>query len=104
MYKESKKQAIMTKYCSLCEREVPKKHQEHHHLTPVSKKGRKSERIMVCHDCGNQIHTLFSNRQLADTYNTLEKLKSNEHMQKWIKWISTKSVFSSVCMKKKKGR
>ncbi len=87
--------------CSLCEREAPdKKYMEDHHLTPRCKKGK--DTIQVCIDCGNQIHELFSIKELRDTYNTLEALKSSPKIWKWIKWVQKRDF--GVCMKSKKRR
>ena len=88
--------------CLICQREIPDSTlSEKHHLTPRSKKGKKT--ITVCRPCGDQIHQLFSNNELRDTYNTVEALKSDERMQKWIRWIRKTDHFS-VCMKTKKKR
>lgn len=59
--------------CSICKRETP--FIEHHHLVP---KNKKSEKIEVCTDCGDQIHLLFTHQELHYDYNTLEKLLANE--------------------------
>lgn len=75
--------------CTICERKTPDKFIEKHHLTPKSYKGKK--KIFVCIDCADQTHNLFNNKELRDKYNTLEKLKSNEKIQKWISWIQKKT-------------
>lgn len=74
---------------------------EKHHLTPKVKKGKKTE--VVCIDCGDQLHNLFSNNELKYEYNTLEALRANESVQKWVRWIRKKEVFG-ICMKKKKRK
>ncbi len=84
--------------CPFCRRETPDNFVEKHHLTPKCKKGK--EVIYLCSDCGDQIHLLFSNKDLERKYNTLESLLSNEKMQKWVKWVSNKKF--GICMKKKK--
>ena len=60
------------------------------------------EKIIVCVDCGNQIHELFSVHELRDKFDTIEKLKANEKVKKWILWVKKKHV--GICMKKKKKR
>lgn len=90
-------------YCPICGREVPgKKYLERHHLTPAAKGGKDTE--PVCIDCGDQIHELFTNNELRDSYNTIEKLKGHPDIQKWIQWIRKKPETFGVCMKKKKKR
>lgn len=88
-------------HCSICNRITPEKYQEKHHLIPKSKKGK--ETIIVCIDCGNQIHLLFNLKELRDKYNTLEKLKSNEKIIKWITWIKKQKTFG-MCFKIKKSK
>jgi len=68
--------------CQICERENI--HVEDHHLIP---KDKRSEKIKVCQPCADQIHTLFTNVELAQNYNTLEKLKSSPQIQKFVKWL-----------------
>ena len=61
----------MIKHCVLCKREV--KVITKHHLIQKQKKGK--EIIKVCVSCSKQIHALFTNAELKQKYNTLEKLK-----------------------------
>jgi hypothetical protein len=84
--------------CELCDREFPSsKYSEKHHLEPRRRKG---ETIVVCIDCGNQIHELFTNQELNYTLNTLEALRKHPAMQKWIQWVRKRPF--GVCMKRKK--
>jgi len=87
--------------CPICQREVPEKYQEKHHLVPKSKNGRIT--IKICCNCGDMLHDFFSNKALRDNFNTIESIVSNEKVQKWIKWIRKKPGFS-VCMKRKKRK
>ncbi|MDD5649791.1 MAG: HNH endonuclease [Candidatus Nanoarchaeia archaeon] len=88
--------------CSICRRETPEKFLEKHHLTPASKGGKGGKTILVCIDCGNQIHLLFTNNELRDSYNTLEKLLEHPKIKTWIKWIRKQKF--GVCMKEKKKK
>ncbi|UKN02302.1 hypothetical protein K6119_02055 [Paracrocinitomix mangrovi] len=83
--------------CSLCERE---KELSFHHLIP--KKMHKKKQVIkafsdidfdhygiwVCTDCHKEVHRLFDHEVLAYHLNTLKKLKENEEMQKFVKWVS----------------
>ena len=89
-------------HCQICTRLTPQEFLEQHHLIPKSKHGAKLDTIFVCSCCGNILHQIFSNKQLAKEYNTLEKILSNEKMVKWIKWIIKKPNDFSVCMRRKK--
>jgi len=86
--------------CQICGREPPESFLEKHHLVPKCKKGK--ETIDVCADCGNQLHALFSIKEMEYTYNNLNEILLNERVQKWIKWIRKKKEFGAVCMKVKK--
>jgi len=88
--------------CSVCDRETPDFCLENHHLIPRAKGGK--EKILVCCDCADQLHNLFSIKELRDSLNTIEAIKSNVKVRTWVKWIRKKKEFG-VCMKlKKKAR
>jgi hypothetical protein len=73
--------------CALCERDVAKLTE--HHLKPRSrlKKGETTPTIWICSACHRQIHVLFTNLQLADEYNSLERLRDEPRMVKFLSWI-----------------
>ena len=73
--------------CELCDREVAQITE--HHLKPKSrlKKGETTPTIWICSACHRQIHVLFSNLQLADEYNRLERLRDEPRMAKFLAWI-----------------
>jgi 5-methylcytosine-specific restriction protein A len=88
--------------CPLCGRAVPNENYwEKHHLVPRAKGGKETERI--CVDCGNQVHELFSNNELRDTYNTIDALRKDERVWRWVKWVRKQKNFG-ICMKKKKRK
>lgn len=88
--------------CSLCRRTIPEnKFLEKHHLTPKQAKGK--ETVPVCCPCGDQIHQLFTNKELEKEFNTVEILLSDERIQKWIQWIRKTDKWY-VCMKEKKRK
>jgi hypothetical protein len=84
----------MTGACQLCDREdvVLTKH----HLVPRGRHNKRVKRdlqgdekntVPMCRSCQNQIHGLFTNKQLERELNTIEKLKANEDVQRWVVWI-----------------
>ena len=77
--------------CTLCGRETPDGLMERHHLVPRSFKGR--ETIPVCIDCGNQVHTLFTNKELATSLDTVERLMAEPRMRAYLAWIAGKRQF-----------
>jgi len=88
------------KICSICGRSMPDKYAEKHHLIPKCKKG--SITIDVCIDCGNQIHQIFTVKELTKIYNTLESLLAHPKIQEWKKWVQDKGF--GICMKSKKRK
>jgi hypothetical protein len=88
--------------CSLCAREIPDvSYQEKHHTTPVAKGGKETE--LVCIDCGDQIHMLFTNNELRDSYCNIELLRIQPSVQKCIRWVRKQKNFG-INMKRKKKR
>ncbi|HEX9997160.1 MAG TPA: hypothetical protein VGB45_08465 [Abditibacterium sp.] len=73
--------------CALCDREVAQITE--HHLKPRSrlKKGETTPTIWICSACHRQIHVLFFNLQLADELNSLERLRDEPRMAKFLNWI-----------------
>lgn len=93
-----------TLVCELCGREAPSAvYMERHHLVPVSRGGKHKEKIWTCIDCGDQIHQLFTNRQLSEEYDSLEKIRQDPRVQTYIKWIRKQKRFG-LCHRNKKRR
>lgn len=71
--------------CPLCSRkDLPVL--SDHHLTPKSRGGKIT--LPICQDCHRSIHAFFTNKELEDTYHTVEALLSHEKFAKHIKWLS----------------
>ncbi|MBD2075671.1 hypothetical protein H6F86_17590 [Phormidium sp. FACHB-592] len=79
----------MPQLCELCQREMSALTE--HHLIPRQKTKRKglapSPTIQICSACHRQIHTLYDNSHLALHLNTLEKLKQDIQLQKFLAWV-----------------
>ncbi len=75
--------------CELCQREVNRL--TVHHLIPRQavkrKKADSGPTVQICFPCHRQIHHFFSNLELAQNYNTLDKLKNEPRMQKFLSWL-----------------
>ena len=67
--------------CPLCTRVVPNDSRHKHHLIPRSKKGKHKGTILLCASCGYMVHKLFTNKDLAKKYNTVEKLLNHPDVQ-----------------------
>ncbi|KAI9291300.1 hypothetical protein K502DRAFT_143255 [Neoconidiobolus thromboides FSU 785] len=87
--------------CELCKRICPL---TFHHLIPkethsqMLKKGLFDKEYMrthganICRMCHSAVHRTFSNKRLALEFNTVEKLSSNDDIQKWIKFAERQKV------------
>ena len=86
--------------CQLCERETDLIRR--HHLIPENRK--QSDVIQVCRQCGSQVHLLFTNKELEKELYTVDKLKDNPKMKKYLDWVKDKPIEKKYCIKKKKRR
>lgn len=75
--------------CPLCSRELESPTTKHH-LVPQLKGGRKLGTVLLHRICHDKIHSIFTERELQVSYNTIEKLLSNEEIQKFVKWVEKK--------------
>jgi hypothetical protein len=76
-------------YCPLCNRELGDVNVDEHHLIPKMHKGKEKEKLhRVCH---TKIHSVFTEAELADYYHTWDRLRENEQISKFIKWVQKKS-------------
>lgn len=87
--------------CTLCKRDGEL---EFHHFYPGKGRRKDDSGIDVCNQCGDQIHLLFTNTELRNDYNTLDKLLESNRMKTYIKWVKDKPIESHFSMKKKKRK
>ncbi len=84
--------------CQLCDRDLEKL--TVHHLVPRQTVKRKQaapgETIDICSACHRQIHSLYSNKELAKNLNTIEKLQAEPKMQKFLTWIKKQKSHKKV--------
>lgn len=85
--------------CALCGRE---EELTKHHLTPrmLVRRDRKAKQkenkhtdkstVKICSACHSNIHICFTEKELADRYNSLAKLKLQEQISKFTEWIKNK--------------
>lgn len=76
--------------CPLCERQLGKINVSKHHLIPKSRGGKYSAVVLLHNICHQKIHSVFSEKELKKEFNTIEKLKKNDEVLKFIKWVSKK--------------
>lgn len=72
-------QAPQEETCALCGRLVPPAERDLHHLVPKSHGGRHTAVLhRICH---RQLHALFTEKELAQRYSTVEALLAHEAVQ-----------------------
>lgn len=84
--------------CELCKRVTPLV--TIHHLIPRGTHSKRVKRkygdecttrkVLLCVACHRQVHYLFSNKELENELNSLELLRVNPDIQKYLKWIRNK--------------
>lgn len=75
-----------------------------HHLIPREEGGKNGPVAMLCIPCHKQIHALYTNRELAVRLYTIEKLRSDEKVNRYLGWIQRQPSASSVKIKNSRER
>lgn len=89
--------------CELCGREILKSEESKHHLIPKCMGGNKGEVVILHEACHKQIHALFTDRQLYKIYNTINKLKNQRDVRRFVRWISKKPLGFDIKIKIKRN-
>jgi hypothetical protein len=72
----------MDEVCAFCNREVPTRG---HHVVPRCKGGR--DIAPTCHSCEDFIHKTWTHNELRDTFNTVQKIRSDPRFRKFLRWL-----------------
>lgn len=86
--------------CPLCER--PNLHPSDHHLVPKSRGGKAT--IAICRDCHKAIHAIFTNKELAQQYHTVESLLAHDALRRMLSFIARQDPGGRVRMRRPRGR
>lgn len=104
--KSNKKNTKDLEKCPICNRAmIEGKSVDRHHFIPKLKGGKVMTLLHVI--CHRKLHSVFSEAEMARYYNTPERCKENEEIQKFIKWVSNKDpeyIESHKEHGKKKGK
>lgn len=85
--------------CELCQRDTSL---TRHHLIPrtlhdkprYQKRHSREERltaiVWICHACHKHVHRLYSERELADRFASLEALQADPEIHAFVTWLATK--------------
>lgn len=85
--------------CELCRRPVGRL--TRHHLIPRSRHRKKRARrtftweqmqrvALLCSACHHQIHKTFTEKDLEQEYNTIENLRTQPEIDRFVRWIEDK--------------
>lgn len=90
--------------CELCDRTLDRL--TIHHLIPQQYIKQKNSDTRpttnICSACHRQIHALFDNKLLAEELNTVERLKNEQQMQKFLAWVSKQTPSKRVKVSRRK--
>ncbi|MDN4523076.1 HNH endonuclease [Fictibacillus fluitans] len=88
--------------CELCGRENTET--TIHHLTPKEMGGTFKPTASLCLPCHKQIHALYTNEELAARLNTIQSLRADEKISKFIKWIRKQPATRLIRTRKSRER
>ncbi|MEM9887832.1 MAG: HNH endonuclease [Bacteroidota bacterium] len=80
------------KKCPLCDRELGEINISKHHLVPKSKGGTFGETVLLHNICHQKIHSVFTEKELKEDYNSVAKLRAHEQINKFVKWVRKKEI------------
>ena len=90
--------------CGLCGRLATNSQLTGHHTVPKERGGTAEDIELVCAQCHSMIHATFTNRTLADMYNSLKLLKQAPELQGFLKWVRKQPITSKSRNKQRKRR
>lgn len=77
--------------CALCRRQIPVERLDdpavvqRHHLRPERRET--SPVVELCRPCHDQIHAVFTNEELRESYDTVAKLRAADRLDGYLSWI-----------------
>ncbi len=88
--------------CELCHRtdiELTR-----HHLLPREEGGKEEHIAYICEACHKHIHALYTNKELAIRLSSLEALRADEKIGKYLKFIKKQPSSKKVRSRKSNER
>jgi predicted dehydrogenase len=80
-----------------------------HHLIPRMRHNKKIRReynalernktVQLCHPCHDQLHALFTEKELERDFNNLESLLAHPDVEKFVAWISKRAIGNKLKVK-----
>lgn len=87
--------------CQLCGRETSELTK--HHLIPKEKGGKDYHTADLCRTCHDQIHALFTNSELSYRLYSIDRLKEDIKVQRYLKFIMNHPGDTHIPIKKSKS-
>ncbi|MGA9289945.1 MAG: HNH endonuclease [Anaerobacillus sp.] len=75
-----------------------------HHLTPKEQGGTFEPTAVLCVACHKQIHAIYSNHELASRLDSIQKLKEDDKIRRFLKWIRKQPGTKIVTTRKSTDR
>lgn len=88
--------------CELCERENVET--TVHHLLPKEMGGTFGPTANLCIPCHKQIHALYTNEEIAARLTSIDQLRKDEQLSRFLKWIKKQPPSKIMKMKKSNNR
>ncbi len=91
-------------YCELCERRGVTTTE--HHLIPREEGGKDKDTptVRLCLPCHRQIHALYTNRVLGLRLNTIEKMRADERIARYLNWVRKQNPENIITIKNSRQR
>lgn len=102
MSRPSTEPAADARRCELCGRAMAKL--TLHHLVPREKGGKYGPKVALCSGCHHQIHSLFTNAELAADYSTLDALRTEPRMARYLRWARRQKPGKTIRVRRGRRR
>lgn len=73
-----------------------------HHFVPKSQGGKEKDVQYIHRVCHKKLHTVFSEKELARTYNTPAVILENPEIKVFVKWVRKKHPEYNTRVRKKR--
>lgn len=75
-----------------------------HHLLPREKGGSYGPTADLCIPCHKQIHALYTNEEIAIRLSTIDELRRDEQLLRFVKWIRKQPATKLMKIRKSNER
>lgn len=75
-----------------------------HHVIPREEGGGPQHKVPMCRACHRHVHATYDNRTLAQALNTVDALRRDPQLQKFVRFIRKQSPTSTFGSSTARGR